>query len=487
MMRNKLPFLTLVTGATLLGIIILQIIWLWQSYSQQEKKLHAQAETAMKETMTIMLLDDIKASASDGRMQLPAGFSDIFISTVGNIFKGNNGNIKMEMRMSANDSFPQIGISGTDSSGLHQNTGAYEATKKIPVGHNSLLVNSPTNAAAFLVKYKAVLFSELAKQRSDLSFELALLTKEGKILYTTGDSALFRKSIYKTKGYYISLNDSSEMLQAAFYDTDLYILKRMGWISFVSGLLIIIASGSFIYLVNIFYKQKRMADMKSDFMNNVTHELKTPLSSISVALDLMMDDNNNYSIAEHYYAAQIELRRLTDMVENVLRTAAFERKEIVVHPDIQSAHDFFGEAINGFEPLRKLKNAIIRLNIEPDKLLLNIDKMYFTGVIQNLLDNAVKYNDKVQPEIDICVLQEEGTCIIVVKDNGIGIPVVYKEKIFDKFFRVPNNDTKNVKGYGLGLNFVREIVQLHQGSIAVQSVEKKGTQFTIVIPSQYEA
>jgi signal transduction histidine kinase len=187
---------------------------------------------------------------------------------------------------------------------------------------------------------------------------------------------------------------------------------------------------------------------------------------------------------EYFKIAGNELKRLTMLVDKVLRMAAFEKMEVKVNKEKLQARKWIAEVVDSVKPLAEAGKAAITIDIQPEDLSLFADKNHISSVLQNLLENAIKYadNKKPLPEINITAREADGNFYLKVKDNGIGIATQYQGKVFDKFFRVPTGDQHDTKGYGLGLSYVKEIVKLHQGSVILESEPGSGTVFTVTIP-----
>jgi len=263
---------------------------------------------------------------------------------------------------------------------------------------------------------------------------------------------------------------------------ELFILKQMSGILTGSLLLIILVVFSYFYLYKIILRQKSLDEIKSDFVNNMTHELKTPISVAYVATDAllnygMMDDlvkRNQYLLI-----CKEQLSRLSSLVEQILTMSVEERKNLKLTFETIHLSELFLHLKNQYL-LNVNKKVAINIDVQPENLLIEADKIHFPNMIGNLIENAVKYSgDSV--EIDLSAKEDNEKITISVKDNGIGIPPSSLPKIFDRFYRVSTGNIHNVKGYGLGLHYVKTIVEKHGGKIAVKSKEGVGTEFIIVI------
>ncbi|GAB2813413.1 sensor histidine kinase [Ferruginibacter profundus] len=231
-------------------------------------------------------------------------------------------------------------------------------------------------------------------------------------------------------------------------------------------------------------RQRRLTAIKNEFIGNITHELKTPISTVGVAIEAMQHFNalqNPERTQEYLSIANNELQRLGLLVDKVLKLSMFEKHEVQLTAEIFDIKQLVNEVVNSMRLQFEKHRAVIDIQESGDDFTLTADKMHITSVVYNLLDNALKYS-KADPHVTIAIDASATNIILKISDNGIGIPAAYTNKIFDKFFRVPSGDKHNVKGYGLGLSYVAHIVAQHNGTIDVKSEEGKGTSFTIQLP-----
>ena len=261
-----------------------------------------------------------------------------------------------------------------------------------------------------------------------------------------------------------------------------YIIKQMiFWIA-SSGLLLLVLIGlgfSIFYL----YRQKFFNETQKDFVNNFTHEFKTPLAVIKIASDVLQQNNiiekpdrlRNYAgiISQQTSHLQAQVQRLLEIVYTDRSSLPLEKENFNV--DL-----LINEAINDLHPLSEQKNAIINSSFLSPNTLINADKAYLRLCFINLIENAIKYSPT--PVIQITSYKEGNEFIITVKDNGIGIAKEHQKKIFSRFYRITEGDLHNNKGFGLGLNFVKKVIDTHNGKIEVASEPGKGSSFVIKIP-----
>ncbi|PWT96019.1 MAG: hypothetical protein C5B52_16520 [Bacteroidetes bacterium] len=253
---------------------------------------------------------------------------------------------------------------------------------------------------------------------------------------------------------------------------------------FLIGLTIL----AFLVLYRNLIAQRKLTEIKNEFISNITHELKTPIATVSVAIEAMKNFNalqNPERTEEYLDIAGNELSRLSLLVDKVLKLSMFEMKQTELKFEWFDMRTLVEEVVNSMRLQIDKYNAGIHLHIPMKELMVQGDRLHLTSVIYNLLDNALKYGSG-NPRIDIYIDRDDSNLILKVKDNGIGIPAEYKSRIFEKFFRVPTGNKHNVKGYGLGLSYTAHIVRQHSGEIEVAGEAGEGTEFTIKIPVSHE-
>ncbi|PKP42302.1 MAG: hypothetical protein CVT95_12550 [Bacteroidetes bacterium HGW-Bacteroidetes-12] len=278
--------------------------------------------------------------------------------------------------------------------------------------------------------------------------------------------------------------DTPHFLSIFFPHKTGFLLKSMWMMLLSSIVLLLIIIWAFTFTIQTIFKQKKLSEIKNDFINNMTHELKTPISTISLACealndkDLCADDN-----IKHNYVNMIhqENERLGILVERVLKSATWDKTDLKLNKEIFDFHEVLKNVIENISIQIVNKNGIIHQKLEATNTKIKADKVHVVNLIYNLLDNANKYSPN-QPEITVCTKNSRDGIVFSVSDKGLGIKKENVTKIFEKFYRVPTGDVHNVKGFGLGLNYVKAIVDKHQGEINVMSEIKKGTTFQIYLP-----
>lgn len=241
----------------------------------------------------------------------------------------------------------------------------------------------------------------------------------------------------------------------------------------------------FAYTLWVVLKQRRLTEVQRDFINNMTHEFKTPLATISVSSEVLRNPEivkNPERLSNYANIIYEEAHRLKNQVERVLQIAVSEREVAKIKQEPIDIHELINRTLQNIEPNLKEKDASIDLKLDAINALIKGDHLHLSNILYNMLDNALKYNEGT-PQIVIYTRNSEKDLIISIADNGIGIAPNLQKKIFEKFYRVPTGNIHNVKGFGLGLNYVRAMVKAHQGKISLNSQLGQGSIFHITLPN----
>ncbi len=293
-------------------------------------------------------------------------------------------------------------------------------------------------------------------------------------------------NIYRTQLFPNDLFHNAIFLEIYFPERGSYSIHSLGVMGSFSILLILSILAIFVVSLYVIVRQKKLSEIKTDFINNMTHELKTPISTLSLAGQMLKDNsilNSKALIGNISGIIEDETKRLELQVEKVLQVAMFEKDKPKIKFSSININDLVLKAINSIELQIKKKEGAINYDLDESIKEIKADEVHITNVIFNLLDNAIKYSRDV-PEISISTKSKSHGVIIIVKDNGIGISKTYQQKIFDNFFRVPTGNIHNIKGFGLGLSYVKKIIEEHNGTISVDSELNKGTVFTLFLPEK---
>lgn len=330
----------------------------------------------------------------------------------------------------------------------------------------------------------SVLRNELIIAGIGAKFEYGVLDNVGyNILADPTYESELDKAQYRQRMYPNDLIGDPYYLTIYFPHRRGYILGSMWVILAVSAAFLIMVGGSFVYAIKTIFRQKKLSDVKNDFISNMTHELKTPISTIGLACEAMNDTVITDESRKKAYLGMIaqENKRLGLLVENVLKSAVWDSGEFKLKYETFDLHEVMQQITRSVEIQVQQRNGRILTNLTAEDSNILADKVHITNLIYNLLDNANKYSPE-QPEIIVETWNEDDGIKIKVHDNGIGIKRENVKKVFDKFYRVPTGNVHNVKGFGLGLHYVKAIVERHSGNVKVESELGKGTKFEVYLP-----
>lgn len=252
----------------------------------------------------------------------------------------------------------------------------------------------------------------------------------------------------------------------------------------LSAVAVVLVFIFFGYALFTIIREKKISEIRNDFIGNMTHELKTPISTIGLSSEMIskLVARGEHEKVERYASViRAENKRLEAQVEQVLQIARLEKSGIRLNKESVSLHSIITETAESFELIAQQQNGSIQVDLKADTDMITGDKVHITQVLSNLLDNALKYNEG-EPKVTVSTINQEDGIVIEVADNGIGFGQDQAKKIFDKFYRVPKGNVHDVKGFGLGLYYVRILVEQHGGTINCESVMGSGSVFRIWLP-----
>lgn len=337
---------------------------------------------------------------------------------------------------------------------------------------------------------KRLLEDELRFNGINMAYEFAVKSYNGgeeKLIISSGDYKNNRKNEHQTPLFINDLGSQKpNYLKLYFPGSRRQFLLSTSFMVLPTFFLVALIIGIFAYTIAIIFKQKKLSAIKNDFINNMTHELKTPISTISLASQMLRDDSvNNSTTAIDRISGVIfeESKRLSMQVEKVLQTAIFNEGRLKLKFKIIDLHAIIESVVSTFELKVHSHGGQIMLHTNATIHQIYGDEVHITNVLFNLLDNAVKYC-KVEPLIEIYTENIKNDISVTIKDNGIGIAKEHQKQIFERFYRVPTGNIHDVKGFGLGLHYVNKIIEAHNGTIKVESALNKGTKFIINIQTK---
>lgn len=488
--KNTLALALIISSIILL--LALQALWLRNSYQQAYFDLRKQMSDrfrssvfALRDSMLMKNIERVPTDSSDHHNRM---FFTTKVDTV----------MVRQRKNKVNSSQVQIFISSNNQSDSIQKIIQPLASRmqegKLPggssfilrMGMDSLSIDSLNN------HFK----KSISKSGMEVSFEI----KHTSLKPTLTD--LNRRNFFRPPGE----DDKNEPFEERVFSNTMYsdwvrldpvhryavvlsdfrpiILKQITPQILFSLFLTLLTTAAFVIMYRSIRAQQRLMELKNDFISNITHELKTPITTVGVAIEALKDFKaiNNPTLTNEYLnIAQNELNRLSILTDKILKTAIFENKGIEFKPEPIEMNNLVEQVIASMKLVFEKQNAKITFEKEGDDFSLMGGSVHLTSVIYNLLDNALKYS-LINPEIKVSLKEEASKIILSVKDNGLGIPVEYRKKVFEKFFRVPTGDVHNIKGYGLGLSYVESVVKSHHGTIDVESEPGKGSNFIIKLP-----
>lgn len=327
--------------------------------------------------------------------------------------------------------------------------------------------------------------TELFNNGIDIPYHFSVTDRDGKEVYRCSDYVHDDEKIYSRLLFEKDPPAKMGFVNIFFPTLDNYIFSSVKFMipSIIFTVVLLI---TFIFTIYIIFRQKRLTEIKNDFINNMTHEFKTPISTISLAAQMLNDPAVGKSPVMFKHISGVindETKRLRFQVEKVLQMSMFERQSVTLRKKEIDAHELITGVVNTFRLKVEKNNGTLEAELNAQDPVIFVDEMHFTNVVFNLLDNAVKYKS---PDRDIALKirtwNESGKLCISIEDNGIGIKKENLKKIFDKFYRVHTGNLHDVKGFGLGLAYVKKIIADHKGSIRAESELNVGTKFIITIP-----
>jgi len=328
--------------------------------------------------------------------------------------------------------------------------------------------------------------AELMNNGINLQYHFTVSTPDGREIYRCSDYTDSGED-YSYSQVLFRNDPASKMgvVKVHFPDMDSYIFSSVRFMipSVIFTLVLLV---TFIFTIVIIFRQKRYTEMRNDFINNMTHELKTPISSISLAAQMLNDETVTKSSSMMSHLGGVindEAKRLRFLVEKVLQMSMFERKKAIFKMKQLDLNEMVESVANTFTLRVEHTEGKIYTEIEAVNSTIYVDEMHFQNVIFNLMDNAVKYRKPDRPiNIYIRTWNDDTSLYLSIRDTGVGIKKDNLKKVFEKFYRVHTGNVHDVKGFGLGLAYVKKIIDLHKGDITVESEYGKGTKFTIKLP-----
>ncbi len=349
------------------------------------------------------------------------------------------------------------------------------------VACDSVRLDVQLTSAGIWQKIHDAIDEELQSYDIYLQYELVIL-ETGSVEYKAMSDGL-DKGMFYSRCLGTILGKAGYQLVVKFPSRTKFFLEKSGLMFLASILFILLLILALSYLLRLYKQELRIAEHTKEMLNNVSHEFKTPLSSIALASNMIRKKRYANETKLENYADLIskENKKLQHLVESLLHLAAIERDEFDYSKESIDMKQIIAESISTFEMIMQEKDGKISTDLKAPQTIVLADKLHVTNVLVNLISNSIKYT-KGSPEILIQTRNSDNYVVISVKDKGIGIPAKYQKYIFDKYYRVPTGDVHNAKGFGIGLAYVKRVVEAHDGNVTVESEINEGTTFVLQFP-----
>ena len=498
MKRSTIWILTVVMAIALLGLLAMQIVYMEKMVAMRNSQFSEivmrslySVSTMLEQNETKYFLDQDLAEAEQtysGISQNSFSFNDRHPAEIDTTFKADEATVlRPANRKTLTDLTSDLDwISKQETlkqQYLYQKTLLNEVILTI-LNHSS---DRPIQERADSATVARYLRSELEFNGLTLPFEFAVVNRTSGVVYkTSGYSPMNQEDVYSLLLFPNDPKNKQNTLNVTFPNKSDYIFSSVKFLvpSLIFTFLLL---GVFLYTISVAFKQKKLSEIKNDFINNMTHEFKTPISSISIAAQMLNDDSVRKSPEMLKHVTTVindETKRLRFQVEKVLQLSLFDRKNATMRLEEEDANASIYSVINTFKLKVEKYGGHIDANLDAEDPIIKVDRMHFTNVIFNLLDNAVKYRrDDVAPELTVTTVNpDEDHIQITVADNGIGMKREDLKKIFEKFYRVSTGNLHDVKGFGLGLAYVHKMIDLFGGTIRTESEVNQGSKFIITLP-----
>jgi len=468
--KNLILILSILSSSALIGIIAIQAFWIISTINQRELQFDSAIKKSLIEVVyNVNRYEAINKLNSNKKTQ--------------KLFNLLNNNLNLSKYIEENKDDSTLTISGE----IEELWGNQQHIME------ELVQQLFSNKAYKTIEERipqpvldSIIHSIFNKNGLNVDYYFGVFDRNNTLVYSNNNKIENKllKSKYKLNLFPNDIIGSSAYLAFMIPHQRIYVIKSMRLLLVLSTLFIAIIIITFYYTFTIIYKQKKISIIKNDFINNMTHELKTPISTISLACEALSDkDLGSSETTRNRFVTMIkeENKRLGILVENVLQSAVLDRGELKLNIEPIDINEIIENAVKNVKIQVEKNNGNITTKLNAKNHIIPGDKVHITNVIYNLLDNANKYTPS-NPNIEITTEDIVGGIAIKIKDNGIGISKENQRKIFEKLYRVPTGDRHDVKGFGLGLSYVKAIIDKHHGKISVNSSLGKGTTFIIQLP-----
>jgi two-component system phosphate regulon sensor histidine kinase PhoR len=536
--RNRIPIMIVTITVALMGLIIMQVYWIRTALSVREERFQKDLSDALNNTIdaveefetmnSIKLNDKTKAlwkslqkhinpntnkaggitqkstvhdtSIQKGNQRIKISeYKKEGVDTANNVHTKEQGLTANAGSINLNIPHFNFNFNVGDSSQMiaedFQNLGKQFMDKRTEIIDNILnemmAIHSRKPLEQRITAYQldSILKKQLQEFGITTQYEFVVVDGYKNPLMFKNKGSKQYMADFNREGHTIPLFPgdyfSAPMFLSVYFPHEKRFLIGSMWVLLTfSALFILTIIGAFYYTISTIVQQKKLSEIKNDFINNMTHELKTPISTISLACEMLSD--KDVSATEKQRSNYINMindenKRLGTLVENVLTNAVIERGELKLKPQSLYINAIIKDLIQAFEIQVTRRGGTIEFEPKAVSDLFEGDKVHIANVILNLLDNANKYTAET-PHLKVATYNKDHAICIAVTDNGIGISRDNLKKIFDKLYRIPSGNLHDVKGFGLGLSYVKAIMEKHNGQIAVESQPGRGSTFTLILP-----
>ncbi|MBI1769680.1 MAG: GHKL domain-containing protein [Bacteroidetes bacterium] len=469
-MKNKKNWVTLILIISSIVLLIgLQVVWLQSLYKDVKRDLRR--ETSILFSATVMAMQD---SILEKNIKPLIGDStaEIFGNTPGTRDSTRFRDRHLEIRMPRHDEAIYFGTARPDS------------LRKF---FRPLMMKFRTNRKhrGFIIQDKMdSLKPEAVKKKYEMTLTKAGLPLQFKIERTNDRPSRKENNSTIVTEPFLFFYEKGSFYVARFSDVSFFIWKKLLPQFLFSIFLTSLTFAAFYLMYRNILSNQRLLEIKNDFISNMTHELKTPIATVSVALESLKSFNaidNPQRTKEYIEMAQQELNRLSILTDKVLKTAIFESNGLTFQSEKVDLEKIVNHVIDSMRLMLEKKQAKINFLREGAIFFVNGNEDHLTNVVYNLLDNALKYSQEI-PFIEVVLKSLDDKICLSVRDRGLGIAPEHQKRIFEKFYRVPTGDVVNTKGYGLGLSYVKSVARLHDGDVTIQSALGEGSTFIITLP-----
>ena len=513
MRKNALWWIIGLMSIALLGVIVMQAYWMNQSIKLNNEQFDKNVFNSLHSVVGKLEMAEVYATTSDFMPPSYGGITDAERAEIMEAARRNQVSVEFSfVQELPKDSFLVFETENTfgahddeDCDCIQCHNNRIDAHLDIYYRHftkafaQHSTCNKPITQRIDLENFDDLLAEELKNQGIDINYTYGVYSDRIKsfVAMDTHLKDLEESKKERPKVLKASLQDlTASKYRTKLFPSDIdlpgYLMVHFPgktgymWRSVLPTLLgSILFSGvilfCFAYTIQVIFEQKKISEIKNDFINNMTHEFKTPIATISLAADSISNPiilNNPDKVNRFAGIIRAENKRMNKQVEKVLQMALLDKRDVRLNIRSINIHDFISKAVDNLSLQVEQKDGQILQDLQAENAVIEADETHFSNVIHNLLDNANKYSPE-KPAISVHTKNVEGGVQIMIKDNGLGMSKEQRKKIFDKFYRVPTGNRHDIKGFGLGLSYVKAIIAEHKGEISVQSELGKGSQFIL--------